>query len=84
MTTCANCVTTALYSYVEIPYCERHLPRFLRDRYGKPNQLVAVIVPATATTTVDLTLVPDVLEPVVEPEVVVEETPKKKAAPKAE
>jgi hypothetical protein len=45
---------------------------------------VAVIVPATATTTVDLTLVPDVLEPVVEPEVVVEETPKKKAAPKAE
>ena len=71
MSTCANCKTDAIYSYLMLTYCNRHLPRFLRDRQGKPNNLVSVIVAESRRSTVDYSLVPDVLEPVVEPAVVV-------------
>lgn len=87
MTTCANCKTAALYTYITTPYCDRHLPRFLRDRYGKPNHLVSKTVAVAKQATINPVTVPTTVEPLEEPEVyaeVAEEAPKKKAAPKAE
>ncbi len=44
MTTCANCASTALYTYqvtadLSINFCEKHLPGFLRAK-GAPVALV--------------------------------------------
>lgn len=87
MTTCANCKSAAVYDYLTIPYCESHLPRFLRDRYGKPTNRVTRVVAPSMHTVVDATLVPEVLEPVVEAveeEKVEKPASKKKATTEAE
>ena len=96
MTTCANCKTPSIYQYLTIPYCEKHLPRFLRDRHGKAVSSVKKSVPVSVSTKVDPGLVPDfseagkttviIEEPVVEAPVeevvepVIEESAPKKKA----
>lgn len=96
MTTCANCKTPSIYQYLTTPYCEKHLPRFLRDRHGKAVASVKKSVAASVSTKVDPGLVPDfpeagkttpvTEEPVVEApvqevvEIVVEESAPKKKA----
>jgi hypothetical protein len=32
MKICANCSSLAVYNYIGTPYCEEHLPRFLRKK----------------------------------------------------
>ena len=97
MITCANCNDPAIYQYLTISYCERDLPRFLRDRNGKPVASVQMPAVSYVPTNIDLDLVPDfpeagqttlfTEEPVVESPVedaVEEPLPvKKKAASKA-
>jgi hypothetical protein len=93
MTTCANCVSDAKYDYIGITYCEKHLPRFLRDRNGFPGKHVTILeVNVHGTPFVFVPPAPPVEffiveETVEEPVEVVKETPKpqpkKKAATKA-
>ena len=60
MNNCANCTTTAAYSYEGIFYCEKDLPSFLR----KPENTHLVIV--LGTPGFEETVAAPVEEPVVE------------------
>ena len=50
MATCVNCKDTAEHAYLGIQYCNRHLPRFLRNANGKPKGSVTKIVAAPQET----------------------------------
>lgn len=97
MTTCANCVSDAKYTYVGIQYCEKHLPRFLRDRSGLPGNDVVVlgnalnaapVLPAPPVEIISAEILEEVAEeayaePVEETVKEVEEAPKTQPKKKA-
>ena len=45
MSKCANCVSDAKYDYYRTLYCEKHLPRFIRDRQGKVSAQFCLVHP---------------------------------------
>lgn len=94
MITCANCVSEASWNYLGTKYCDKHLPRFLRNRDGSVKESVKLVAPASEPTVLfpevaafveEKTVVEET--PVVKETVVVEDTPKidykKKTTPKA-
>jgi len=83
MTTCANCPVEAVYNYEGIPFCETHLPRFLRTKNGaQPVDLLIKKSAPMGDSPVDMSIFNMNPEPVVvlpvEEEPVVKPVAKKK------
>jgi len=73
MTTCANCSSEAFFAYVltasyNIPYCSKHVPKFLKNMSSSLVKISELSIPSTSKKKKDTPVVkePEIELPVVE------------------